>query len=187
MSDVTLRPPDLNLKIRIRTLAKVLYDLTDVCGVKCETDIKKGVLDRQIVDRITVCFFDKSGVVKGEIIFQIDWNKLEILAKTDKDATLLNKIDFNRLVAPQLDQALYLTLKTHVDRLKKEHVIEKARAHYHYRSEYNANTEVFNQTMQYMGHDNNYKPPQRDIRAMNYELKVAFQGLDGCLDVLFRS
>ena len=179
--------PDINLKIRVRVLAQVLFDLTDACGVDCTESIQKGVLDKQIVDRITVSFFDANNVIKGEVIFQIDWDKMEFLAKTNEDVTLLQSIDFTRLVAPQLDQPLYAVLFRHVERLKEVHEIVRVKSYYHYRTKYNVNTNAFTAAMEYMGHSNNYEPPKRDVSAMNYELQAVFQGLDGCLDVLLRT
>ena len=123
---------EINLRIRVHALAQLLFDLTNVCGVDCAESIQKGIIDKQIIDRITVSLFDASNEIKGEVIFQIDWDKMEFLAKTNEDVTLLQSVDFTRSVAPQLDQPLYTVLLRHIERLKEDHKIECAQAYFRY-------------------------------------------------------
>ncbi len=182
--DVT---PDLNLKIRIRVLSKVLYELTNVCGANCSDDIERGILNKQIINKITISFFDVEDVIRGQIIFLIDWDKLEFSAKTNQDVTLLKSIDINRLVAPQLDPELYNILKVHVDKLKTKYHIERVQLYFDYRTQYKKDKKVYENTMAYLHHTDKYETPKKSINSLSYELQTAFQGLDGCLDVIFRT
>lgn len=179
--------PDLNLKIRIRVLSKVLYELTDVCGADCTDDIEKGILNKQILNKITVSFLDSKEYVRGEIIFVIDWEKLELSAKTNKDITLLKNIDINRLVAPQLDPELYSILKTHIEKLKQKHDIRKVKTSFNYREEFTKDKKIYENTMKYLNHTDKYEKPEKRIDNLSYELQTAFKGLDGSLDVIFRT
>ncbi len=190
MSGIELLPPDIeissdiNVKLRIRILSQVLYELTDLCGYSCVEYIRKGIFDRQIIEKITLSFFDSNDIIKGEIIFKIDWDKFEFNAMTGEDVIILQNIDINRLVSPQLDPVLYNTLKQHVIRLKKTYGIVKVWPYFNYRTKYNANKDVLNA---YLGLINNYETPKRDEKAMNYDLQVTFQGLGGCLDIIMRT
>ena len=179
--------PDLNLKIRIRVLSKVLYELTDVCGADCTDDIEKGILNKQILNKITVSFLDSKEYVRGGIIFVINWEKLELSAKTNKDITLLKNIDINRLVAPQLDPELYSILKTHIEKLKQKHDIRKVKTSFNYREEFTKDKKIYENTMKYLNHTDKYEKPEKRIDNLSYELQTAFKGLDGSLDVIFRT
>lgn len=135
--------PDLNLKIRIRVLSKVLYELTNACGVDCTEDIKKGVLDKQILNEIKLEFLDDEETIRGEIIFLINWEKLEFSAKANEDVSLLKNIDINRLIAPQLDPEVYNSLKLFVDRLKYKYQIRRVKSKFDYRKEYKTNRTIY--------------------------------------------
>ena len=179
--------PDINLKIRIRVLSSVLFELTSVCGANCTKSIEKGVLREQIIDRITISFVDKEGIIRGEVCFVINWDKLEFSAKTNSDITLLKSVSFDRLVAPQLDPELYAVLKQHIVSLKQKHCIKSIDTYFHYRDKYTKNKKTYDEKLAYLGHTHEYEPRKRDIKSLNYELQVAFNGLDGSLDVLLRT
>ncbi len=180
--------PDLNLKMRIRILAQVILDLAKTCQVS-KTDleycIRKGIIEKPIIEKIFISFVDDSNITKGEIIFEIDWEKLEFLAKTNENITIINKIDLNKLLAPQLDPALYSELTKFVIRLKKKYRIQRTIISYRYRYEYMKNESILNQTREYLHHAPT-KRRQQDTQDFNYELKTAFQGLDGYLDIIIK-
>jgi hypothetical protein len=192
MSDIELLPPDvditpdLNLKIRIRILAQVILDLAEGCGVTdCEDSIKRGIIEQPIIEDITLSFIDDSNVVKGEVIFHIDWEKLEFLAQTNEGITVIERLDLNKLLAPQLDPVLCTELFNFVKRLKKKYNIIRTKSSYDYRKKYNETDEINNNTMKYMRHIKG-EILEKDTKDFNYELKAAFQGLDGYLDVIIR-
>ena len=57
-----LLPPEMdvkvNVKIRLNILAGVLDELTKACGISIESDLKKGVVDRDVIQEIIVSFYD---------------------------------------------------------------------------------------------------------------------------------
>lgn len=192
MPDLELYPPDvditpdLNLKIRIRVLAQVILDLAQGCGATdCEKSIKRGIIDKSIIEDITLSFIDNKNVVRGEVIFCIDWEKLEFLAQTNEGITIIERLDLNKLLAPQLDPVLCSELFNFVKRLKKKYNIERIKSSYGYRKRYKENDEIYDKTRAYMGHVPG-EMLEKDTRDFNYELKVAFQGLDGYLDIIIR-
>ena len=137
MSDLELYPPDvditsdLNLKIRIRILGQVILDLAQGCGVTdCEKSIKRGIIDKPIVEDITLSFIDNNNVVRGEVVFCIDWDKLEFLAQTNEGITVIERLDLNKLLAPQLDPVLCSELFNFVKRLKMKYNIVRTKSSY---------------------------------------------------------
>ena len=68
---------DANLRIHLRVLIGVLYEMTKVCGVEIGDDLDKGVLERDVIERITITFKDKNNIGKARVIFKINWDKLE--------------------------------------------------------------------------------------------------------------
>lgn len=192
MSDIELLPPDvditpdLNLKIRIRILAQVILDLAEGCGVTdCEESIKRGVIEKPIIEEITLSFIDDNNIVRGEVIFHIDWEKLEFLAKTNEGITVIERLDLNKLLAPQLDPVLCEELFNFVKRLKKKYNIVRTNSYYDYRKKYKETDEINSNTMKYMKHIHG-EALEKDTKDFNYELKTAFQGLDGYLDIIIR-
>lgn len=192
MSDLELLPPDvditpdLNLKIRIRVLAQVILDLANGCGVTgCEESIRKGIIEKSIIQDITLSFIDGKNVVRGEIVFFIDWEKLEFLAQTNEGITIIDKLDLNKLLAPQLDPVLCTELFNFVKRLKNKYNIVRSKSSYGYRKIYTENETIHDKTRKYMNHIPGEKL-EKNTKELNYELKTAFQGLDGYLDIIIR-
>lgn len=192
MSDLDLLPPDiditpdLNLKIRIRVLAQVILDLANGCGVTdCEESIRKGIIEKSIIEDITLSFIDDKNVVRGEIIFCIDWEKLEFLAQTNEGITIIDKLDLNKLLATQLDPVLCAELFNFVKRLKAKYSIIRSKSSYGYRKRYTENETIHNKTREYLNHVPS-ENLEKNTKELNYELKTAFQGLDGYLDIIIR-
>ena len=179
--------PDLNLKIRTRILGQVLLELLEGCGVTdCKETIKKGIIERYIVDEIIISFIDENNVIKGQVSFCIDWEKLEFLAKTNEGITILDNLDLNKLISNQLDPVLCSELFSYVERLKKKFNIVRSKSSYNYRKMYRSTDEVNEKTMKYLGHVYHDKM-EEDTSEFNYELKAAFKGLDGYLDICIRN
>lgn len=101
MSELELLPPkadvntDANLRIHLRVLIGVLYEMTKVCGVEIGDDLDKGVLERDVIERITITFKDKNNIGKARVIFKINWDKLELLAQTEDGTVLYEEKDFS--------------------------------------------------------------------------------------------
>ena len=67
---IDLLPPKMNakvnVKIRLNILAGVLDELTKACGVSIESDLKKGIVDRDVIQQIIVSFYDAPKHVAGK-------------------------------------------------------------------------------------------------------------------------
>lgn len=178
--------PDINLKVRIRVLAQIILELAEGCGATdCEDSIKKGIVERPIIEQVIVYFCDEKKVARGEICFCIDWEKLEFEAKTSNGQTVIERLDLNKLIAPQLDPAVCTELFKFVKRLKEKYNIKETKSSYQYRDKYTKNEDIHTKTRNYMGHVQG-KGFERDTKDFDYELKTAFQGLDGYLNIIIR-
>ena len=110
MVNIELLPPklkvDINTQLRLRVLARVLYELTEICGVHIEDDLSKGVIERDIIEEITISFQDSNEGSHGKIHFLIDWEKFELLVRTDDSTELYKGIDFSNGYCNALDKKL---------------------------------------------------------------------------------
>ena len=126
---IDLLPPKMdvkvNVKIRLNVLAGVLDELTKACGISIESDLKKGIVDRDVIQQIIVSFYDAPKHVCGLIIFEIDWKGFEFLARTDKGKVLYSNIDTSKNLSSQLDKRLYDAVKVYVNRTKRKYRVKK--------------------------------------------------------------
>jgi len=192
MSNLELLPPDvemttdLNLKIRIAVLAQVLREMIEGCGADdCEDSIRKGIIEYPIIDTIYLRFTDSDKVIRGEIEFCIDWEKLEFLAQTNEGIKILDKLDINKLISQQLDPTLCAELYDYVGRLKKKYNIVSSNTSYNYRKKYKKTAVEYQQTRDYLNHVMG-EYLEKNVADFNFELKTAFKGLDGYLSVIMR-
>lgn len=192
MSDIDLLPPnvkmdsDLNLKIRVRMLAQVILDLVEECGATdCKDSIKKGIIDRAIINGLTLSYIDSKKIIRAEITFQIDWDKLELKAKANDKITIIDGLDINKFLAQQLDPRLCAELSRFVARLNEKYDIVTVESSYSYQQQFVEDKDIFYETMKYMNHCLQ-KSKESDLSDMNYELKVAFNGLDNYLNIIIK-
>ncbi len=179
--------PDINLKIRAKILGQVLLELLKSCGATdCKDTIKKGIIERYIIEEITISFINKDKVIKGQVVFCIDWKKLEFLAKTNEGIVILNHLDLNKLISKQLDPVFCSELSNYVIKLKRKYNIKTINTTYKYRDLYRSTDEVHEKTRKYLGHVCS-DILEKDTTDFNYELKAAFLGLDGYLNIYMRN
>lgn len=187
---VDLLPPKLNVSInarmRLRVMAGAIYELSKVCGVDLEDALNKGVIDRDVLNKITLSFFDnESPKSRGNISFIIDWNKFELLAKTDDGTELYREIDFSNGFCNALDKKILRVTEIHVKQLKKKYNIQRVVCTYTYRDRYVTSSKVHDATRKYMNH----VPSNTDLSVVDTtfckNLKTAFKGLGGMLTVEF--
>ena len=124
---IDLLPPKMDLKINVRirlnVLAGVLEELTSICGLSLENDLKKGIVDRDVIEGITVNFYDGPHSIRGRIFFEIDWERFEFLAKTDEGDVIYTSLDYSKNISTQLDKRLYDAVKVYVNRIKRKYNI----------------------------------------------------------------
>ena len=67
---IDLLPPKMdvkvNVKIRLNILAGVLDELTKACGISIESDLRRGIVDRDVIQQIIVSFYDAPKHVCGK-------------------------------------------------------------------------------------------------------------------------
>ena len=76
------------VKPRLNILYMVIYELAEQFGANssCLETIKKGILEKQYIRKLTLRYYNRSNEIVGEIYFDIDWEKYEINAADDKGA-----------------------------------------------------------------------------------------------------
>lgn len=185
---IEMLPPKLNVSInnrmRIHILAGAIHELAKACGVDLTDALNKGVIERDVLEKITLSFFDNTcPQPRGNIIFNIDWSRFELLAQTDDGTELYKGIDFSNGFCDALDKKILKVTETHVEKLKKKYDIKRVVCTYTYRDRYRTNSKVHDATRKYMNH----VPSTTDLRATDKtfakSLKVAFKGLDGILTI----
>ena len=187
--EMDLLPPklsiDFDIELKLTIIAGILNEITKACGVNIAEALQKGIIDRDVIKRITISFHSAPKKIEGQIIIEIDWEKFEFLAKTDKGDILFKNVDINKNICNQLDKALYDFLKCYVARIKEKHNITDVVVRYHYRDKYYKNVAA---TRKYM----NMVPVEDDIEyAQNVEfdndLSVIMQGTCGIITTIFKA
>lgn len=192
MPDLKVLPPklkiDINLELRLRVLSGVLFELTSICGVDIKDSLSKGIIERDIIDKIICTFQDVNGKSYGNIEFLIDWDKLEVMTKMDDNTKEVFKgIDFSNGYCNALDHRMLKVLKLHVEKLKKSYKISKVICSFNYREKYRTTDEIFKTAIEYMGHALPDKSLSYELDAQFCKsLEATFKGLDNILKVVFK-
>lgn len=189
MIELEVLPPqlnvDINIQIRLRVLAGVLYELTEICGVHIEDDLSKGIIDRDVIEKITITFQDNEDNPCGRIHFLIDWEKFELLAKTDDSIELYKDIDFSNGYCNALDKKLLRVIKNHVKQLKKKYSVNTVICTFRYREKYTETTEIHDAARKYMGHVKGEFEKPIENKQFARSLQTVFKNMDGILNVKF--
>lgn len=187
MANIELLPPklkvDINTQLRLRVLAGVLYELTEICGAHIEDDLSKGIIERDIIKEIDISFKDSNGKIQGGIEFLIDWEKFEFLIKTSGGTEAYKGISFSNGYCNALDKKMLKVLQVHVEKLKKAYDISSVICTFCYRNKYIRTEDIHNATRQFMGH---VKAKEKNIatnKQFAKSLEAVFQGLEGILKV----
>lgn len=188
---IDLLPPkvdvSINAKIRLNILAGVLDELTRICGVSIDNSLKKGIVDRDIIKDIYVNFCDKPDHICGQIIFEVNWDRFEFLVKTDEGKVLYSNLDTSKNISMQLDRRLRDAVEVYVRRIKRKYNVREVECTFFYRNKYTQTEIIHDAARSYMGHVKNTsnKTIERN-QSFENEVKAAFQGLDGLLDITFK-
>ena len=166
-------------------MAGVLYELTEVCGVHIEKDLSKGIIERDVIEEITLTFQDAYENPYGRIHFLVDWERFELLAKTDDSKELYRGIDFSNGYCNALDKKLLKVLQVYINQLRKTYNIDTVVCTFHYREKYLKTAEIHSATRSYMGHVKAKKETPVINKEFTKSLETAFQGLDGILHIKF--
>lgn len=189
MAEIGLLGPKLklniNLEIRLRVLAQIIDEMTKICGAEITEDLQKGVIKRDIIEKVILTFVNEENKGKGRIIFSINWDKLEILAETDDEDELYADIDFSDNISQKLDSRMIEFIKMHVNKLKNEYQIKRVICSFRYREKYRTQQDVLEATRKYMNHSKAVKLEMEQNEEFKNSIQAAFKGVDGTLDVIF--
>lgn len=184
---IELMPPSLqiesNIRVRLNVLCGVLFELTEICGVDITSSLKKGVQERDVIERITLSFLDDDKISHGRIRFTIDWDKMEILGESDDVPFAL--IDFSDGYAKVLDDHVLVVTESIVDQLKQDYRITEVVATFRYREKYRETDEIHEATREYMGHVLAGEYQRYEDMEFARSLETVFQGMDGVLKVTY--
>lgn len=114
---------------RINILYMVIYELADQfgAGYRCLETIKKGVLEKQYLRKITLGYYNRNNEIVGEIYFEIDWEKYQINAAGDKGATF--KINCKKSTYSQISEMGDEIVK-YVNKMKRDLEVVKIESWY---------------------------------------------------------
>src|SRR5437588_8146661 len=119
--------PELKVQIRIKILHDVIRELAEGFGVLesivIET-IRKGVLDRQLLEFIWIYYLNIEGKTVGRVTMTVDWSKHEILAKSDHGKEF--KVDDKNSIKDQIAR-IYPLLVQHTEDLRKAYDVKQVK------------------------------------------------------------
>lgn len=120
---------EIVVKPRLNILYMVIYELAEQFGASsmCLETIKKGILDKQYIKKITLRYYNAKNEIVGEIYFKIDWEKYEINASDDKGAVF--KINCRKSTYSQISEMGEEIVK-YVSKMKRDLNIVKNKAWY---------------------------------------------------------
>lgn len=114
----------------------------------CLESIKRGIHQRQIIERIELHYFSGEKYV-GRITMEINWKQHQILVASDGGNEF--QLDSNKSILEQLDAASKEIIR-HVDRLRSQCKVTKIISHYRYRREYRDNPQKHKEAQDFLGH-----------------------------------
>ena len=151
MADVELENVDVEIYSRLELLALAITQFADAFGADddCLESIRKGVYERQILEKIILYYFDKSEDLVGMIALSIDWNVYKLKVHDENGNNFEMKA--SKSVLEQLDKAT-VEIINHVNRLRYALGVKKIECRYLYRAKYRISQEKEKEAMQYLGH-----------------------------------
>lgn len=144
---------DVDVKVlpRLEVLYYFVYELAESFGAEEDilSSIKTGILDNQIIDRISIRYKNNEGMIVGKIIIDIDWEKHFCLAKTEEGNFF--EIDMSKSVVDNIvGWKKYIV--QHIQEIRKQFNVVKIDGNYHYREEIYEDKEEYKKALKIMGH-----------------------------------
>lgn len=160
---------------RIEVLYYFVYELAQ-CFHADETalnDIKKGILDNQILKEINIGYFNEKEEKIAEISIIIDWDKHLLLAKTDDGKDI--EIDMSMSVVDNIVGWRKYAV-AHIDTVMKQFDAYKVKTIYYYRNTISEDKAVYEQAHEIMNHVTITEPiPSAMDAELQKELSSAFE------------
>lgn len=154
MSQIKLYPDvDSMVKVmpRIETLYYFVYELAECFHADQNTlaSIKTGILDNQILERITIKYLNKLGEIIAELKIEIDWEKHYLLAKTEEGKNI--PIDMSKSVVDNIvGWKKYVV--AHVEEIMRQFGAHDVKSTYIYRHPITENETAYQQALEIMNH-----------------------------------
>ena len=142
---------DVKVTTRLRVLYLFVYEMAEAFGadksaLEC---IYKGVYEKKILKTIIFDYHNSAGVIVGRVSIDIDWDKHQLLAKSDDGNSF--RIDSSKNVRDQISD-LSDTIIRHVNQLRKQYKVTKVSSKYVYIPEISFEREENEKAMKFLGH-----------------------------------
>lgn len=146
---IGLKPPTIELGIRIGVLHRVIEELVEAFYPTANFNtIKKGILERQYFKTLYIYFLNKAGNKVGEVTITIDWDKHSVATNTLNKATF--DIDTTKSVTEQLSE-VYPQIIDYVQTIKQHLDVHDTEMWFGWREEIYNNEEKLREACQYCG------------------------------------
>lgn len=122
-------------KILLRSRSVVLHDVADDFARSLGASeaslntIRKGVLERQLISDIILCYLRRDTLV-GRILITIDWDKHQVLAQAEEGKEF--SIDPTKSIPGQISE-IFPILADHAAQLRRSQKIDRVVTWYRYR------------------------------------------------------
>jgi len=135
---------------RIGVLSTAVGEYAKAFGADndCLTSIKKGICERQIIEKIDLYYYACKKFV-GHISMKIDWERHQVLVDSENGNEF--RLAADKSILEQLDAASQEIIR-HVERMKKECSVTKVESIYTYRYEYRIDEQKHDEARKFLGH-----------------------------------
>ena len=170
---IELKPPTIEVMIRIRVLHKVIEELVKAFYPNANLEIiKKGILERQYLKILYIFFLNKNGNKVGEVILTIDWDKHSVAANTLNNGTF--NIDTTKSFNEQLSE-LFPKIIKYTKAIKQHFNVDECEMWVTWSDEVCNNAEMLKEAYQYCGlsQESKSEEPKWEMLKVN-QMEVEF-------------
>ena len=176
---IELKPPTIEVMIRIRVLHKVVEELVTAFypDANLET-IRKGIFEKQYFKKLYIFFLNKTGNKVGEVILTIDWDKHSIAANTLNNGTF--NIDTTKSLNEQLSE-LFPKIIKYTQTIKQHLNVCDCEMWFGWRDEVYKNEEKLKEACRYCGLSQDSKreePRWETLNAKQMEVEFTSEKLN---------
>ena len=160
---------------RLQVLYYVVRELASGFGVSeysLET-IKKGIIDRQILEKIWINYLNGEGKPVGRVTITIDWRKHQVYAKSDSGRSF--QIDSTKSISEQVSR-VYNILIGHTEELRKAFGVGEIRVRYSYTQDVWKNKKKLEEARKFLGTSpaEDLEWAQGEARAKNWDVELEY-------------
>ena len=142
--------PQLEVRSRLKVLHYVVRELAEGFGAGPQSleIIRKGVLERQVIEKIFIEYLDGRGRLVGRVVITIDWKRHEVLASSSEGKEF--RINSSRSVNEQIS-GIYQILVEHTRALRKAFDVKEISVAYSYTSDVWNDESKLKEVREYLG------------------------------------